>query len=65
MTVDQGLAFLQAHQLMPDDSELSEGLVREYDEARGFFLDHPDVRCIPYVSDVIWRRGRIWCLPAC
>jgi hypothetical protein len=47
MTVEQGLAFLQAYQPMPDDSELSEELVREYDEVRGFFLDHPDARCIP------------------
>lgn len=47
MTTEQGLAFLQAHQPMPDDRDLSEALIREYDAVRQFFMDHPDPRCIP------------------
>ena len=47
MTVDEGLAFLQTHQPMPEDTELSEELVRVYDEVRRLFIDHPDARCIP------------------
>lgn len=47
MTTEQGLAFLQAHQPMPDDQDLSEALIREYDEVRQFFMAHPDPRCIP------------------
>jgi len=47
MTVDEGLAFLQTHQPMPDDTALSEELVRVYDEVRRLFIDHPDARCIP------------------
>lgn len=47
MTVEQGLAFLKAHQPMPDDTALSEELVRAYDEVRRLFIDHPDARCIP------------------
>ena len=47
MTVEQGLAFLNAYQPMPDDTELSEELVRAYDEVRRFFIEHPDARCIP------------------
>ena len=47
MTVEQGLAFLKAHQPMPDDTELSEALVRAYDDVRRLCIDHPDARCIP------------------
>lgn len=47
MTIEQALAFLKAHQPMPDDTELSEELVRTYDEVRRFFIEHPDARCIP------------------
>ena len=47
MTVDEGLAFLKTHQPMPDDTELSEELVRAYDDVRRLFIAHPDARCIP------------------
>src|SRR6516162_9871217 len=47
MTTEQALAFLQAHQPMPDDRDLSEALIRKYDEIRQFFLAHPNPRCIP------------------
>ena len=47
MTVDEGLAFLKAHQPMPDDTELSEELIRAYDEVRRLFIAQPDARCIP------------------
>ena len=47
MTVDEGLSFLKTHQPMPDDAELSEELVRAYDEVRRLFIAHPDARCIP------------------
>ena len=38
MTTEQALAFLQAHQPMPDDQDLSEALIRTYDEVRQFFM---------------------------
>ena len=47
MTVDEGLAFLKTHQPMPDDTELSEELIRAYDDVRRLFITHPDARCIP------------------
>ena len=47
MTVDESLAFLKAHQPMPDDTELPAELVRAYDEVRRLFIAQPDARCIP------------------
>jgi hypothetical protein len=44
VTRDEALAFLQAHQPMPADSDLSEGLIAEYDEVRRYFQSHPDDR---------------------
>jgi hypothetical protein len=46
MTLTEALAFLEAHQPMPDDAELSQDLIEQYDEVRKFFLQNPDERCI-------------------
>lgn len=47
MTIDEALKFLQNHQPMPSDDDLSEELIEEYDKVRNFFIDYPDERCIP------------------
>ena len=46
MTFDEALAFLEAHQPMPDDADLSKELIEQYDEVRKFLLQNPDERCI-------------------
>ena len=49
MTTSEALAFLQAHQPMPDDDRLGAQpeLMATYDEVRKHFIQHPDLRCIP------------------
>jgi hypothetical protein len=49
MTTPEALAFLQAHQPMPDDERLNlqPELMRAYDEVRQYFVEHPDPRCVP------------------
>jgi len=47
MDVTNALAFLERHQPLPPDDQLSADLIREYDEVRKFFIEHPDPRCIP------------------
>jgi HEAT repeat protein len=47
MDVTKALAFLERHQPLPPDDQLSAELIRNYDEVRKFFIEHPDSRCIP------------------
>lgn len=49
MTTPEALAFLQAHQPMPDDERLNlqPELMLAYDEVRQHFVEHPDPRCVP------------------
>ena len=47
MDTPAALAFLEAHQPMPDDADLDEGLIGEYDDVRRHFLQNLDERCIP------------------
>jgi len=47
MDVTNASGFLERHQPLPPDDQLSADLIREYDEVRKFFIEHPDPRCIP------------------
>jgi HEAT repeat protein len=46
MTAEEALKFLEAHQTMPDDKELSQELIDQYELIRKYFLKQPDDRCI-------------------
>ncbi|WP_426059747.1 hypothetical protein [Hymenobacter sp. B1770] len=49
MNTPEALAFLQAHQPMPDDDGLEQQpeLMLAFDEVRKYFVEHPDPRCVP------------------
>ena len=58
MDTEAALAFLEAHQPMPDDSDLDENLINEYDDVRRHFLEHPDERCIRlFLNSFGWIDG--------
>lgn len=42
-----GLCFLRENQPLPSDNALTEGLIRDYDSVRKFFLESKDPDCIP------------------
>lgn len=44
---DKGLAFLLRHQPMPDDDDLTQDVIDDYDEVRRHFLANPDPRSVP------------------
>ena len=46
MTIDDALRFLRDHQPMPPTDGMPEELVQRFDEARKFFIESPDVRCV-------------------
>lgn len=47
MTREEALNFLEKHQPMPADVDLSEGLIKKYDEVRKYFLHNKCTECIP------------------
>jgi hypothetical protein len=47
MTTDEALQFLRSHQPLPPTREISEDLLRRFDEARKHFAVHPDNRSVP------------------
>jgi HEAT repeat protein len=47
MRKDEAIAFLQAHQPLPGDEDLSQDVIATYDEARKLFLVEKDPTCIP------------------
>ena len=47
MRQEEALNFLKEHQPMPADEDLSEELIKEYDEVRRFFLHNKITECIP------------------
>ncbi|CVK17238.1 hypothetical protein Ga0061079_1293 [Apibacter mensalis] len=47
MTQEEALNFLKEHQPMPKDEDLSEELIRKYDEVRQFFLQNSNKECVP------------------
>ena len=47
MDANEGLAFLAAHQPLPDDHDLTQVVIDQYDEVRRYFIAHPDPRCVP------------------
>ncbi len=57
MNRDSALAFLKRHQPLPDDEELGQELISEYDSVRKFFLEHPDPECIPLFLNSFGKGG--------
>jgi HEAT repeat protein len=47
MTTDEALQFLRSQQPLPPTREISEGLLRRFDEVRKHFAAHPDNLCVP------------------
>lgn len=47
MTREEALNFLKKHQPMPADVDLSEELIKKYDEVRKYFLHNKCTECIP------------------
>ncbi|MEN9284179.1 MAG: hypothetical protein RLZZ179_1672 [Verrucomicrobiota bacterium] len=46
MTTDEALSFLRTHQPLPPTSEVSDALLRRFDEVRRLFAETPDERCV-------------------
>ncbi len=46
MNRNEALSFLRQNQPMPDDDFLTQELIDKYDEARKFFIAHPDKEAI-------------------
>ena len=68
MTTEQALVSVRRI-TMPDDQDLSEALIRAYDEVRQFFMDHPiqgasrcfSLRLVPEMDLVSTSLSRMWC----
>lgn len=46
MTTDEALSFLRTHQPLPPTSEVSDALLRRFDEVRRLFAENPNERCV-------------------
>lgn len=46
MSKQGALLFLQAHQPMPPDTELTQELIDKYDQVRKYFIEYPDAQAI-------------------
>lgn len=47
MNKKEALKFLESHQPMPSDNDLTQDLIDKYDDVRVFFVNNPDVDAIP------------------
>ena len=47
MDTEEALKFLEAHQPLPDDKQITQELLDKYDEVMKYFIEYPDPRCIP------------------
>lgn len=47
MNTEEALIFLEQHQPMPSDKNLTEDLINRYDDVRKYFIENRDVRCVP------------------
>lgn len=47
ITKVEAISFLEKHQPMPSDKEVTEDEIKKYEEVRTFFINNPDERCIP------------------
>src|SRR5688572_21316821 len=56
MTTDETLQFLQLHQPLPPTQEISEDLLRRFDEVRKHFAAHPDNRSVPLLLNSFGER---------
>lgn len=43
----EALSFLKKHQPMPNDDEIKENEINEYEEVRKYFINNPDEQCVP------------------
>jgi hypothetical protein len=47
MTTDEALQFLSSHQPLPPTSEISDSIIKHFDQVRKHFAAHPDNRSVP------------------
>jgi hypothetical protein len=55
-STDSALAFLADHQPMPDDNQLDDVTIRQFNEVRMYFEANPDSRCVGLILGAI-RSG--------
>jgi HEAT repeat protein len=55
MNTDEALAFLKGHQPLPATDEISEALLRRFDEVCAFFAENPDERCVGLLLNAFGR----------
>ena len=56
MTKSEAFSFLEKHQPMPCDDQLTKQEIEEYDEVRKFFLNNLDVQCVPLLLNSFGGR---------
>lgn len=59
MNAEQGITFLQAHQPMPADEEITEEEGRTFAALLNYFEASPDPRCIPLFVNAVSPRTRL------
>jgi len=47
MKTEEALQFLRSHQPLPPTREISEQLLKQFDEVRKYFAEHPDNSSVP------------------
>ena len=47
MTKDEAINFLEQHQPMPDDDQMSDVVIDQYESVRKYSIENPDPACIP------------------
>ncbi len=47
MNKKEALKFLESHQPMPSDNDLTQDIIDKYNDVRVFFVNNPDVDAIP------------------
>ena len=51
MNKNEALSFLISHQPLPPDREMTRETIETFDQARRFFLQHPDTDCVrPFLN---------------
>jgi len=58
MTRDEAIAFLKQHQPMPSERDVTDADVDRYDQARRYFMEHPDEEAIPLLLNSFGEGGR-------
>ncbi|MCL6459271.1 MAG: HEAT repeat domain-containing protein [Gorillibacterium sp.] len=47
MILEEAIHFLQSNQPLPNDNDLSEQVIKTYDQTRMYFMNNPEIRCVP------------------